>query len=95
MCVGTCVTELLGSDALPSSCPRFGVLCVCAGIKKNELNNWIRAAGLVIDLRVVNRFTQREAAEYFQDSPESVFSDASRGRARFEAMTTREAVRFG
>ncbi len=86
MCVGRCITELLGSDALPSSCPRFGVLCVCADIKKDELQKWTGAAGLVIDLRVVNRFTQKEAAEYFQDSPESVFSDASRGRARLEAI---------
>ena len=95
MFVGRCITEPLGSDALPSSCPRFGVLCVCAGITKKELEKWIAAAGLVIDLRVFGRFTQKETAEYFQDCPASVFSDASRGRAWLEAKVTHETVRFG
>ena len=60
-----------------------------------ELSNWIAAAGLVIDHRVVSRFTQQETAEYFQDCPGAVFSEASRGRAWVEATVTLETVRFG
>jgi uncharacterized protein YehS (DUF1456 family) len=71
------------------------VLRVCAGITEQQLKKWIAAAGLVIDLRVVGRFTQKETAEYFQDCPASVFSDASRGRAWLEAKVTHETVRFG
>ena len=72
---------------------RLGELCVCAEITDKQLENWIKAAGLIIDHRAVTRFTQKETAEYFQEWPDAVFSDASRGRARLEAVTL-ETVRF-
>ena len=83
----------LDSDALASSCPRLGVLCVRADITLNMLKKWIReAARLDIDHRLVNKFTQTETAQFFQDSPISVFCTETQDVT--DAKVTLEKVRL-
>ena len=67
--------------------------CVSAGINEPLLTNWIKVARLDIDHRRINKFTQTDTAQFFQDCPIYVFRN-SETQDVIDAKVTLEKVRL-